>query len=167
MPYLKPVPAKPLPGQESVWDFPRPAIAHPVSCLLRAVFDGHVLAETTNGVRTIETSHPPTYYFPPADVDLRLLQPNGRRSLCEWKGEASYFDVVTANRRAAAAAWTYPQPVAAFASLLNFIAFYPAEMDACFVDGELAKPQAGGFYGGWITSKFAGPFKGEPNSYGW
>lgn len=163
-----PKPDKPLPGQQSVWAFPRPAIAEPTGALLRVEFDGRVLAETRRGVRTLETSHPPSYYFPRDDVDLDLLEPaDGPRSICEWKGQARYFDVVTPARRAARAAWSYANPTAPFAMLRDHIAFYPALMDACFVDGERAEPQPGGFYGGWITSHYAGPFKGGPGSRFW
>ena len=158
---------EPVPGQESVWDFPRPSIAQPVANRLKVIFDGKVLAETVRGVRTIETSHPPTYYFPPEDVDLDLLVANPRRSFCEWKGQARYFDVVSGQKRAEAAAWSYGQPTKPFSNIRDYIAFYPALMDACFVDDELAQPQPGDFYGGWITSKFVGPFKGEFGTQDW
>jgi uncharacterized protein (DUF427 family) len=158
---------EPAAGQESVWDFPRPAIAQPVASRLKVIFGGQILAETFRGVRTIETSHPPTYYFPPQDVDMRLLFAHTRRSFCEWKGQAGYFDIVSGEKRVEAAAWSYAQPTEPFSSIRGHLAFYPALMDACFVDDELARPQPGGFYGGWITSKFVGPFKGGPETLGW
>ena len=164
---IKPVRDVPLPGQESVWDFPRPSIAQSVPDTIKVVFAGVGVAETRNSVRTIETSHPPSYYIPSEDVAMRLLRPNGRRSFCEWKGEAVYFDVVVGGRVASAAAWSYAEPTSSFRSLRHFIAFYPAMMDACYVDGERVRPQSGRFYGGWITSKFAGPFKGEPGTELW
>ena len=163
-----PTPDPPGPGQESVWAYPRPAIVERTSALLRVEFDGRVLAETRAGVRTLETSHPPSYYFPCADVDTDMLMPaDGPRSICEWKGQARYFDVVGSTRRAARAAWSYGAPTPAFDLLRDHIAFYPALMDGCFVDGERAEPQPGGFYGGWITSRVAGPFKGGPGSRFW
>jgi uncharacterized protein (DUF427 family) len=158
---------KPIEGQESVWDFPRPSIAQPVTNRLKVIFGGHVLAETVRGVRTIETSHPPTYYFPPEDVDVSLLVANTQHSFCEWKGQAAYFDIVSAQKRVEAAAWSYARPTEAFRSIQDYIAFYPGLMDACFVDGEMVIPQPGGFYGGWITSKFSGPFKGGAGTQGW
>jgi uncharacterized protein (DUF427 family) len=164
---MQPVRDQPAPGQESVWDFPRPAIAQQVTSRLKVMLGSHVLAETTSGVRTIETSHPPTYYFPPSDVDMILLQRSDRTSLCEWKGQAHYFDIVADDRTIPDAAWSYADPTPAFASIRNFIAFYPALMTACFVDGEQAVPQPGRFYGGWITSGFSGPFKGAPGTQGW
>lgn len=155
-------------GQESVWDYPRPAIAQATSARLRVEFGGRVVAETAQGVRTLETSHPPSYYFPPDDVDMDLLRlVPGRGSVCEWKGEARYHDVVVGDRIAARAAWAYPSPTARFAMIRDHVAFYPAAMDACFVDGERVTPQPGGFYGGWITSRVAGPFKGPPGTQFW
>ena len=163
-----PKPDTPLPGQESVWSFPRPAIAERTGALLRVEFDGRVLAETSRGVRTLETSHPPSYYFPPEDVDTTMLEPaDGPRSICEWKGQARYYGVVGPSRRAVRAAWAYGAPTLPFAMLRDHFAFYPALMDACFVDGERVVPQPGGFYGGWITSRFAGPFKGGRGSQFW
>jgi len=156
------------PGQESVWQFPRPAIAEQTPSLLRIEWDGRVLAETRRGVRTLETSHPPSYYFPTEDIDLAMLAlADGPRSICEWKGQARYFDVVSGARRAVRAGWSYPSPTAPFEKMRDYVAFYAAAMDACFVDGERVTPQPGGFYGGWITTRFAGPFKGGPGSQFW
>ena len=164
----RPEPLPVAPGQESVWDYPRPAVAETFEGHLEVVFDGQLLAETRRGVRTLETSHPPTYYFPPDDVDLsRLRLDPSRRSLCEWKGQASYFDVVSGERVASGAAWCYRRPTAGFASLAGFLAFYPGDMDVCRVDGDVVTPQPGGFYGGWVTSAVVGPFKGDPGTMGW
>ena len=161
----KPDPKKP--GQESVWEFPRPAVAQPQHRRLRVEFAGVVVAQTEAGFRTLETSHPPTYYFPPADVNMALLQRAERSTMCEWKGRAVYYDVVVGSHRAALAAWAYPQPTPAFALMRDHIAFYANKMTACFVDEERVTPQPGQFYGGWVTSAFAGPFKGIPGSDGW
>ncbi len=163
----RPVPDPPRDGQESVWTFPRPAIAQPVSAHLQVVLDGRTIAETRRGVRTIETSHPPTYYFPPEDVVEAVLTRGSGSSFCEWKGAAIYWDVGHGTTLRRAAAWSYPHPTPSFAIIRDHIAFYAAAMDACFVDGERVEPQPGGFYGGWITSRVAGPFKGVPGSQGW
>ncbi|MEM8996456.1 MAG: DUF427 domain-containing protein, partial [Acidobacteriota bacterium] len=104
---------------------------------------------------------------PPADVAMDRLEPIVKASFCEWKGEARYFDVVAGGRRAAASAWSYPSPSASFPELRDHLAFYAASMDECWVDGERAEPQPGGFYGGWVTSRVVGPFKGVPGSWGW
>ncbi|MEL6567861.1 MAG: DUF427 domain-containing protein [Pseudomonadota bacterium] len=165
--FNSPKPTPPAPGQESVWDYPRPAICEPTSLPIRVVFGGKTIAETDQAQRTLETSHPPTYYLPPASVLDGVLYPSGHRTLCEWKGQARYFDVVIGSQRAANAAWAYDAPTPAFAPIKGYVAFYPALMEACFVDGERVEPQPGGFYGGWVTSHVAGPFKGGPGSMGW
>ena len=155
------------PGQESVWNFPRPSIAQAVSAHIVVVLDGRTIAETTRAIRTIETSHPPTYYLPRGDIDPATLRPAAGSSFCEWKGSAVYLDIVSGAIVRPRAAWSYPHPTAPFAAIRDHVAFYAGAMDACFVDGERVVPQPGGFYGGWITSRVAGPFKGVPGSMGW
>ncbi len=157
----------PGPGQESVWDYPRPPRLERVGERLRVVFNGVTIAETTAAFRVLETSHPPTYYLPPSDIDPAALKASGRRSMCEWKGQARYFDVVVGERRAKDAAWAYPQPVPAFADLRDHVAFFAHQMEACFVGDERVQAQEGDFYGGWITCKIVGPFKGAPGTWGW
>jgi uncharacterized protein (DUF427 family) len=164
---MRPVPDIAQPDQESVWDFPRPAIAGAFTSHLKIIHRGIVIAETRSSVRTLETSHPPSYYFPRADVDMALLSASTNSSFCEWKGQASYFDVTVKGETFTAVAWSYPNPTQPFLKLRSHIAFYAAPFDGCFVDGEPAVPQPGGFYGGWITSKLAGPFKGIPGSRFW
>ncbi len=164
---MGPRPDQAGPGQESVWAYPRPAIAEPTSRRLRIVHRGATVADTVHGVRTLETSHPPTYYLPREDVDVSVLRPIDHRSFCEWKGWATYYDVEVAGERILAAAWSYPAPTPSFARLKDHVAFYAAPFDACTVDGERVTPQPGGFYGGWITSHEAGPFKGVPGSRFW
>lgn len=163
---MRPTPDPVRDGQESVWAYPRPAIAEPTAKHLRIVHRSVIVAETRRGIRTLETSHPPSYYFPRENVraELRLT---AQRSLCEWKGEAIYFDVIVAGEVLRSVGWSYPRPTAPFAALKDHIAFYPGAFDACFVDGERVTPQAGGFYGGWITSDLTGPFKGGPGSNFW
>ncbi len=155
------------PGQESVWAYPRPAVAETFGGHLLIVHRGVTVAETRRGVRTLETSHPPSYYFPPGDVAAALLRPSRRRSFCEWKGEAGYHDAVVGGAVLRDVAWRYADPTPGFAALRDHLAFYAGLFDGCFVDDERVVPQAGGFYGGWITSRVAGPFKGEPGSGGW
>ena len=165
MPPVRPDPVRP--GQESVWDFPRPAIARATDARIVVELGGVVVADTRRAIRTLETSHPPSYYIPPDDVVAGALVPVVGSSFCEWKGHARYFDLIAGNERRARAAWSYAEPTSAFASLREHVAFYAAAMDACFVDGERVVPQPGGFYGGWITSGVAGPFKGVPGSRFW
>jgi uncharacterized protein (DUF427 family) len=164
---MHPVPEHTLPGQESVWDYPRPAIAQHISQHLKIVHRGVTIAETRRGVRTLETSHPPSYYFPPEDVAMGYLTLAGNTSMCEWKGAARYYDVMVQGQALGTVAWSYPQPTPTFQMLAGFISFYAAPFDSCHVDGEKVVPQPGNFYGGWITSKQAGPFKGIPGSRFW
>ncbi len=155
------------PSQESVWDYPRPPVA--VSCDKHIVIRHRsiTIADTTGSVRTLETSHPPTYYLPPSDVLMSALHPTDGSSFCEWKGHARYFDVSVENQLLPNAAWSYLTPTAKFAALRDYIAFYAWSFDGCLVDGEQVTPQPGGFYGGWITSDVSGPFKGIPGSRFW
>lgn len=163
----RPKPVQPLPGQESVWDYPRPPRLEPTLRHLRVVFNGVTIADTRRGLRVLETSHPPVYYFPPADVALNYVTRTSQSSFCEWKGRAGYYTVQVGSRRAENAVWFYPNPTPAFAALKDYLAFYAAPMEACYVDDEQARPQPGGFYGGWVTSAIVGPFKGEPGTAGW
>jgi len=150
-----------------VWDYPRPPLVEQVPQHLEVVAQGAVIAATDHGLRVLETSHPPVYYFPPSDVDGAYLAPVPGSSFCEWKGLARYFDVVVGDWRCPQGAWAYPQPTPPFSVLVDHIAFYCAPMDSCRVGDETASPQPGGFYGGWVTSWVLGPFKGEAGTSGW
>ena len=155
------------PGQESVWDYPRPAIAQPTGAHIVIRHRGITIADTRRAVRVLETSHPPNYYIPPADIADGVLQRAPGTSLCEWKGSARYWTVMAGGDTLERVGWSYPSPTAAFAMLKDHVAFYAAPFDLCTVDGEEVTPQPGGFYGGWITSLVAGPFKGIPGSRFW
>lgn len=155
------------PGQESVWSYPRPPRVEPSGEEIQVVLGGEVIARSHKSYRVLETSHPPTYYLPRDAFVDGVIRPVDGTSFCEWKGQASYFDLVTPARNAARAAWTYPSPAPGFEVLRDHLAVMPGLMDACLVDGEVVRPQEGGFYGGWITSRVTGPFKGEPGTRGW
>jgi uncharacterized protein (DUF427 family) len=155
------------PGQESAWDYPRPPRLEPVTARLAVVLGGVTIADTTGAFRVLETSHPPNYYFPPDDVLPGALERTTGSSFCEWKGRAHYFTVRGGARVEPDAAWAYETPSPAFAAIKDHVAFYAGRMDECTVDGEVVTAQPGGFYGGWITSTVAGPFKGGPGSRGW
>lgn len=163
----RPIPIPPESGQESVWDFPRPPRMERTSKRIEVAFAGEVIADTTRAFRFLETSHPPTYYIPPDDVRRDLLLASAHRSFCEWRGQAESWTVRVGQREATNAAWSYPKPMAPFEEVVGYLAFYCAAMDVCRVDGEVAQPQPGAFYGGWITNDVVGPFKGEPGSWGW
>lgn len=157
----------PGPGQESVWDYPRPPRLEDSNRHIQVMVNGVMLADTTQAKRVLETSHPPVYYIPQEDVQMDYLTPNPRSSFCEWKGQAAYFTIQVGDRQLPNAAWCYPNPTASFAPIKDYIAFYPSHMDACYVDDEQVQAQAGDFYGGWITSDIVGPFKGGAGTWGW
>jgi uncharacterized protein (DUF427 family) len=162
-----PVRITPVPGQESVWDYPRPPRLEKAQGLVRLRFGGILIAETRNALRVLETSHPPTYYIPMQDIAAKYLKKAAGESFCEWKGMAQYFSLSVDGKIAEKVAWYYPNPSPAFAALKNHVAFYAAPLDECTVNGEQVQAQPGGFYGGWITSNIVGPFKGIPGSEGW
>jgi uncharacterized protein (DUF427 family) len=155
------------PGQESVWAYPRPPVLAPSTEHVVVRFGGETIAESRRAIRVLETSHAPVYYLPPDDVRLATLEPIGRQTFCEYKGVASYADVVAGSRRASAACWWYATPTPAFVEIAGWIAFYPSRVDAITVDGETVRPVGGDFYGSWVTSRVAGPFKGGPGTEGW
>ena len=157
----------PGPGQESVWDYPRPPRLEETDERVKVVFGGVSLAYTTRAKRVLETSHPPAYYIPPEDIRTEYLTLARDTSFCEWKGAARYYEVSTEERMEWWAAWFYPDPVPAYRDLDNYVAFYPSLMDACWVGGEKVRAQEGDFYGGWITSDIVGPFKGGLGTWSW
>jgi uncharacterized protein (DUF427 family) len=168
--FLMPAPSQrqPLkPGQESVWDYPRPPRVESVSQRIRIEIAGVVLADSLQAVRVLETSHPPSYYIPYADLDMTRMYRTTRQTFCEFKGAAIYWTVKVGERVEQNCAWEYPQPAKGFESLHEHIAFYASRMDACFVGDEQVIPQQGDFYGGWVTSGIVGPFKGGPGTSGW
>jgi uncharacterized protein (DUF427 family) len=157
----------PGPGQESVWDYPRPPRVEDSPKHIQVIFNGVVVADTYRAKRVLETSHPPVYYIPPEDIKMEHLTPTDRATWCEWKGQAAYYTLRVGEKKAPNAAWFYPRPTPGFESLRNHVAFYPGLMDACFVNGERVQAQAGDFYGGWITADIVGPFKGGWGTEGW
>ncbi len=163
----RPVRIEPGPGQESVWDYPRPPRIDPCPDRVRVELGGVVIAETTGALRVLETSQPPAFYLPPDDVALDRLEPSPTRTWCEWKGEASYFSVRAGDHLAPDAAWTYRSPRPGFEAIVDHVAFYPSRMDACWVGDERVSAGEGSFYGGWITSRVVGPFKGAPGTLHW
>jgi uncharacterized protein (DUF427 family) len=157
----------PGPGQESVWDYPRPPRLEDSHRHIQVVFNGVVIAETRHAKRVLETSHPPVYYIPPEDIKQEYLSATDQATFCEWKGSAGYYTIAVGDKVAPNAGWFYADPTPAFAAIRNYVAFYPGKMEACFVDGERVQAQPGDFYGGWITKEIVGPFKGTAGTSGW
>jgi uncharacterized protein (DUF427 family) len=164
---MKSIPIDPQPGQESVWDYPRPARLEDTEKYLRIVFNDVTIADTNRAKRVLETSHPPVYYISAEDIQMEYLVETARRTWCEWKGQSTYYDVVVGDRRAPNAAWRYINPTSNFASISTYFSFYASLMDACYVNDELVTPQVGDFYGGWITKDVVGPFKGGAGTSDW
>jgi uncharacterized protein (DUF427 family) len=161
------VPIEPGPGQESVWDYPRPPRVEPVPDRIRVVVDGRTLADTARAVRVLETAGAPVYYVPADDVAVTSLLEAGRTTVCEWKGRASYVDYATPERRIAHVGWRYDDPTSGFEELRGRFAFYAGRVDEAWVGDERARPQPGGFYGGWVTTRIVGPIKGVAGSEPW
>ncbi|NYD73995.1 DUF427 domain-containing protein [Leifsonia soli] len=163
----RPRPEIPGPGQESVWDYPRPPRIERVDASVTIRLGGQLIVETRDVVRVLETSHPPVYYLPIADFVTGALADADGSSFCEFKGTARYLDVRGGVEVRSASAWNYPHPSPGFESLRDRVAVYAQQMDECTVDGEVVTPQPGDFYGGWITRAVVGPFKGSPGSRNW
>jgi len=158
---------RPGPGQESVWDYPRPPLVEPVQRNIRVEFGGVIIAGTERAYRVIETSSPPVYYIPQEDIHMEFLIPVQKTALCEWKGISQYWSVRAGRRHVNDAAWSYPDPWEGYALIQNHIAFNAGKMDACYVDDQRVLPQPGSYYGGWITPDIVGPFKGGSGSNLW
>jgi uncharacterized protein (DUF427 family) len=152
---------------EDVWTYPRPPRVEAVAERIRLVVDGVTIADSERAVRVLETSHPPTYYVPPEDVRMDLLSPGAGTSVCEWKGRATYHTLTVGNRKVPDVAWSYERPQPGFEAIGSYLAFYPGRVDEAWVGDERVVAQEGGFYGGWITSRVRGPFKGAPGTGGW
>jgi len=164
---FRPQRIEPGPGQESVWDYPRPPKLELSSKSVRIIFNGVEIAKSQKTQRVLETSHPPVYYIPPEDIKIEYLQPTSKQSFCEWKGVANYYTIVVGEKSVPNCAWYYTNPTPAFAGIKEYVAFYPSKMDACFLNEEKVQAQQGDFYGGWITQDIVGPFKGGAGSWGW
>ncbi|HEX2193013.1 MAG TPA: DUF427 domain-containing protein [Acidimicrobiales bacterium] len=164
---MRPEPAPAGPGQESVWDYPRPPRLEAVRRQVEVIHGGQTIALTLEPLRVLETSHPPVYYLPRDSVVPGVLVPTGRTSFCEFKGVASYFTVTMGDAVAPDAAWTYERPAPGYEPMAGYVSFYPERVEVCLVDGEYVQSQPGGFYGGWVTGEIVGPFKGAPGSEGW
>lgn len=163
---MRPNRIEPGPGQESVWDYPRPPRLEPTDDHVVVASGDLVIADTTSALRLLETSQPPAFYIPPSNVNVDVLTVSLRRSFCEWKGEASYYDVVVGSGVVEQAGWSYESPVEQYSGLAGYYAFYAQKLD-CSVNGEVVVPNEGSFYGGWVTSSVVGPFKGGPGSSFW
>ena len=157
---------QPGPGQESVWDYPRPPVIEATTREIRVTCGAVEIAISVRALRVLETYGAPVYYLPPADVATAALRPSWQTSACEWKGKAVYFDLACEGAIVSKAAWSYPEPAAEYREIAGYYSFFPGLVD-CYVDGERTSAQPGGYYGGWVTGETVGPMKGEPGTEYW
>jgi uncharacterized protein (DUF427 family) len=155
----------PEPGQESVWDYPRPPALARDERLVEVYHGDQMIASSKKTYRVLETASPPSFYIPPQDVQRELLDAAPGSSLCEWKGAAAYWRLAS-QPETGVVGWSYPEPKPVFKKIRGFLSFYPAVLE-CYVAGERVRAQPGRFYGGWITSEIVGPFKGAPGAEHW
>lgn len=155
------------PGQESVWDYPRPPSVEPVQELVRVELRSGRLAESRRAVRVLETASGPAVYVPFSDVDMDRMRPEAGGAVCEWKGPWIYWSVLDGNRTIPQAAWSYTETWEGYEAIREHLSFYPARVEACWLGDQRVEPQPGGFYGGWVTPEIVGPMKGGPGSQGW
>jgi uncharacterized protein (DUF427 family) len=163
----KPKPDKTKPGQESVWNYPRPPALEPFEGRVAVYFNKKIIADTSAAYRVLETNHPPGFYIPPEDIDHSMLEPSALQTGCEWKGTGKYYHLKDGDSYSENVACYYDDPTKTFQPIKNYLSFYPARVDKCTVNGKRVSPQPGEFYGGWITKNIAGPFKGIEGSWGW
>ena len=161
-----PFAAAPGQGQESVWDYPRPPAVVPTNKTVEVLYHGRVLAMSKRALRVLETAGSPTFYLPVTEVDFDCLSIAPDTSWCEWKGTAKYWHLELEDAPSIAVAWCYPDPNPDYRMLKGLMSFYPGRVE-CILDGERVQPQAGGFYGGWITEDIVGPIKDEPGTEAW
>lgn len=161
------------PGEESVWDYPRPPEVRDVVGNVQVSHGGRQIADSATALRVVETAGAPVYFISADDVDLSCLRENDYVTVCEWKGAAQHLDLVLPDGGGVVenAAFTYPDPFddlgCGFSRIAGRIAFYPSRVDACFVNGEQVTPQPGNYYAGWVTAHIRGPIKGVPGSQDW
>jgi len=117
----------PGPGQESVWDYPRPPALEKVAARVEVYAGEQCIAASEVAYRVLETASPPSIYVPAETVDLRALAPCGHQTFCEWKGVASYYQRADAVD-GPVVAWRYDNPVVRFRPIDGAISFYPGRL---------------------------------------
>ena len=96
---------------------------------LRASLDGRLVADTVRALTLFEASYPGVRYVPRADVDMSVLKESTHKTRCPFKGEASYYSIVTTDGVAENAIWTYEDPLPAAAKIAGYLAFDTARVD--------------------------------------
>lgn len=95
-------------------------------------WNGTIIADTARAVALHETRHNPVFYVPRADARMDLMQRTTHSTHCPFKGDASYFTLVSGANRAENAVWSYETPIPDVASIKEHLAFYSKEMGASF-----------------------------------
>jgi len=90
---------------------------------------GRTLAESRRAVLLYETGHPARPYIDPGDVAMDLLRASATRTVCPYKGVASYFSAVIDGREIKDIAWCYAEPLPEVALIKDRLAFYPERVD--------------------------------------
>jgi len=107
-----------------------PGPDHPITITqnprrVRVLADGVVIAETTRALTLKEASYPAVQYVPREDANMGLLKRTERVTHCPYKGDASYFSIVSNGKTLDNAIWTYETPFPAMTEISGHLAFYP------------------------------------------
>ncbi|BBW99772.1 hypothetical protein BST36_26745 [Mycolicibacterium moriokaense] len=108
-----------------------PTAAHPITveptgAHVTVSVNGEVVAETDNALTLQESTYPAVQYIPRGDVVASVLRESDTQTYCPYKGEASYYHVVTKGGDTVEdAIWTYEAPYPAVAAIAGHLAFYP------------------------------------------
>ncbi len=86
---------------------------------MKAIWNGAVIAESDDTV-VVERSH----YFPPDSIRNGHLRESSYRTVCGWKGTASYYDIVVGGETNENAAWYYPEALEAANGIRGYVAFW-------------------------------------------
>lgn len=117
-----------LPGPD------HPIVIDPEPRIVRVVFNGIVIAETSRALRLTEASYPPVHYIPREGARMEYFAPTAQRTRCPYKGEASYFALEAGGKRSDNAVWCYESPFPAVAAIAGALAFYPQRVDAIRIE---------------------------------
>ncbi len=154
-----------MPIIENVSNYPRPPALEKCKGNVEIFITSTTKVECNNYYRVLETFHAPTIYISKNYFANNIIDyKNTKSSYCEWKGIASYINLINREENITIynAGWYYKNPKEAYQEIKGYISLYPEKVRSCSINGEFVKSQDGGYYGGWITSRVKGPFKGDP-----
>ncbi|WP_337185805.1 DUF427 domain-containing protein [Phenylobacterium sp.] len=117
-----------------------PITVAPAMTRWRAVFAGHVIADSADALVLNEKAYPPVIYFPREDVEMAFLSRTDRHTHCPHKGDAAYYTIARDGRIAENAVWTYETPYAHVAPIAGRLAFYPDQVELHAVDDAAVNP---------------------------